>query len=185
MRFLAALAVLALSSPATAQQSNATAATVDSAPPKLSAYAMREQEKISVELYREQLRLTRARNTRLIAEDRHAMFTYWKQSVIDVFLTLFVMLIVTVGIYLSYLQFRADHMPSARRKRRDRAADSDHPADGAADRSRTDFKISKSGVEMSSSVIGLFILLASMFFFYLYIEKVYPVNVTPQVTKSK
>ncbi len=93
---------------------------------------------------------------RALGEDQHFMFTLYKQSVLDLVLTILVLIIVFGGLYMSYLQFKADI------------------GDGTGPISTV--KISKDGVEISSSVIGLFILLGSMFFFYFYLEKVYEIK---------
>lgn len=86
-----------------------------------------------------------------IREDAHFTFTLYKQAVVDVILTILVIAIVSIGLWMSYLQIRSDL-------------------------SATSLKVSRDGLEMSSSVVGLFVLLASMVFFYIYIDKVYEIR---------
>lgn len=86
-----------------------------------------------------------------IREDKHFTLTLYKQAVVDVVLTMLVIAIVSIGLWMSYLQIKSDVSP-------------------------TSLKVSKEGLEMSSSVIGLFVLLSSMFFFYIYIDRVYEIR---------
>jgi len=110
------------------------------------------EDNLAVELRQAQLR-------RMIAEDDHALFAFWIQSVFGIILTVFVLGVVIAGVYMSYLQFKVT------------AA-----ALGTQEAQQGTFKISPAGFELSSSVIGLFVLMASMFFFYIYIKEVYPIR---------
>lgn len=74
-----------------------------------------------------------------------------------------VITIVSSGLYFSYLQFKSSNF----------GKDSGVPL-------QADFKISKDGIEVSSSVIGLLVLTISLVFFYLYLNNVYPVLDGPQ-----
>jgi putative effector of murein hydrolase LrgA (UPF0299 family) len=97
------------------------------------------------------------------ALNAHAVAAYWVQLWFSIALTLFVLGMVAVAIWFSYLQFKSDQAA-----RRAAAAQNAEPL--------TSIKISSSGLEMSSSVIGLFVLLAAMAFFYLYVDKVYEIH---------
>ncbi len=97
------------------------------------------------------------------ALNAHAVTAYWTQLCFSVVLTLFVLGMVAVAIWFSYLQFKAD-----RAARRTAEAQNTGPL--------TSIKISSAGLEMSSSVIGLFVLLVAMAFFYLYVDKVYEIH---------
>ena len=102
---------------------------------------------------------------RAVREDHHLLFTLYKQSVLDVILTILVLVVVFGGVYMSYMQFRADI----------KAGDTE---------TISTVRISKDGVELSSSVVGLFVLLASMFFFYLYLNKVYEIKYLDAATAA-
>jgi len=71
-----------------------------------------------------------------------------------------VTLMVVCGIIMSFMQFMSD----IERKRKE-------PSE------QTKIKISKDGLEISSSVIGLLVLFMSFMFFYLYIKDVYAIKI--------
>ena len=73
-------------------------------------------------------------------------------------ITLLVFSITLAGVWMSYRQFEADLRASR---------------DGPSNT----FKASAAGVEISSSVIGLLVLVVSLAFFYLYVKEVYPITV--------
>ena len=77
----------------------------------------------------------------------------------------FVLLLVTTGIYFSYLQFRLYL----------RSADN---AEGRLPNQDmgTDLEISSTGVKVSSNILGVIILSLSLAFFYLYLAYVYPIQ---------
>lgn len=80
---------------------------------------------------------------------------YWTSVLIFVV----VIVLMLSGLYFSYLQFVASEYGEKE--------GSDH---------RTQFKISKDGIEINSSVIGMLILFLSLGFFYLYLKEVYPLQ---------
>jgi uncharacterized membrane protein YukC len=85
---------------------------------------------------------------------------YKTQQIMTVAIFFIVSVLVLGGFYLSYLQFKADE--------RNQDNDSQNP--------KATFKISKSGIEFSSSVIGLIVLFMSFMFFHLYVKDVYSIK---------
>ena len=77
----------------------------------------------------------------------------------------FVLLLVTTGIYFSYLQFRL-YLRSVGNA-------NEQPDNQGMD---TDLEISTSGVKVSSNILGVIILSLSLAFFYLYLAFVYPIQ---------
>jgi cytochrome c-type biogenesis protein CcmH/NrfG len=69
----------------------------------------------------------------------------------------FVMLIVLMGLLLSYLHFAKSLKPGAEAE-------------------NTELEMSTSGIKMNSSVIGLIILVLAIAFLYLYLVHVFPIN---------
>jgi len=86
---------------------------------------------------------------------------YCTQQVITVFIFIIVTILVLGGLWLSYLQFKADITKQKTEE------------DG---KPQASFKISKDGVEFTSSVIGLIVLFMSFFFFHLYVKDVYTIK---------
>jgi hypothetical protein len=85
-----------------------------------------------------------------------------------------VAIIVLIGLYLSYLQFRVStlHITGTTNKVKfKKEIESDLPA---AD--HTKIEISKEGIKIDSAVIGLVILTLSIVFFFLYLKFVFPIN---------
>ncbi|MBI2994123.1 MAG: hypothetical protein HYY48_08115 [Gammaproteobacteria bacterium] len=78
---------------------------------------------------------------------------YWS----SIFIFLMVVVLITFAMRMAYLEFRA----------------------GANE--TTTFKISRDGLEISSTVIGLIVLIVSLGFFYLYLSEVYPVKAIDNV----
>jgi hypothetical protein len=93
------------------------------------------------------------KNLMIVTEESFEL-QYW--MTLGIFII--VSLLVTGGFYLSYLQFKSDSESSAESK-------------GAT------FKIGKTGIEFSSSVIGLVVLFMSFMFFYLYVKDVYTIQI--------
>lgn len=85
---------------------------------------------------------------------------YKTQRVMSVGVFLIVSALVIGGGWLSYRQFLLD-------------AEEQRQATSRGDRPKSAIKISKEGVEFSSSVIGLIMLFMSFFFFYMYVSEVY------------
>lgn len=132
----------------------APAAQASEAPSEFSRLLLKEQaDKINSAIAQRRVEQAwrEAALAQAVREDNHFTLTLYKQAVVDVILTILVIVIVSIGLWMSYLQIKTDVSP-------------------------TSLKVSKDGLEMSSSVIGLFVLLASMFFFYVYIDKVYEIR---------
>ena len=85
---------------------------------------------------------------------------YKTQQIMTIAIFFIVSVLVLGGFYLSYLQFKADE--------RHQGNDNQNP--------KATFKISKSGIEFSSSVIGLIVLFMSFMFFHLYVKDVYSIK---------
>ena len=83
-----------------------------------------------------------------------------------------VVVIVLIGLYLSYLQFKLSE------KQLLKPTD---PKDTstAKSQSATDLEINKDGIKIQSAVIGLIILVISIIFFFLYLKFVFPINGNP------
>ena len=85
----------------------------------------------------------------------HRLTVLWTQYFLSLFIFAVVTAIVTFGIWTSYMHFRS----------------------GNEDPSRvTTIKIGHYGVEISTTVTGIVILLISLFFFYLFVARVFPVT---------
>lgn len=97
------------------------------------------------------------------------------QSVSTKVIFVVVIIVVLVGLYLSWMQFNFAHnvplkvtTPSPEGSAN--AATSANPGDGV-----NTIEVNTSGVKITSSVIGLVILTLSIVFFFLYLKFVYPV----------
>jgi hypothetical protein len=92
-----------------------------------------------------------------------------------------VLAIVAFGLWMTYLQFNRDYgLQQVHRRRKEKGAAV--AADGAGQQAAPappvgTMKISAAGMELSSQIIGLFVLGFSLAFFYLYVKEVYPVQV--------
>jgi|GEM_PF-7029001 len=91
-----------------------------------------------------------------IAEEAYAT-----QQVTTVLIFVVVLILVLGGLWLSYLQFKAD------------MSKQNLSEDGTP---KASFKIGKEGIEFSSSVIGLIVLFMSFSFFHLYVKDVYTIK---------
>lgn len=100
-----------------------------------------------------------------------------------------VLALVTIGIYFSWLQFRAGLVPQAAAAPAPDGAAKD-AAGGAAEKApadkapapgadtRTTISLSGKGIEVTSPVLGVIILTISLAFLYLYLVYVYPIEDT-------
>ncbi len=88
-------------------------------------------------------------------DHRQAVFAW--QLFANKLIFVIVMLIVVMGLVLSYLHFKKSLTP------------------GATD-ANTELEMSASGIKMNSSVIGLIILVLAIAFLYLYLIHVFPIN---------
>lgn len=102
-------------------------------------------------------------------QHRRAVYRWQFVSTIVTFVT--VLIVVFTGLYFSYLQFTDGGRRWARKTKADEASPT-APVISTA----TTFKANLSGVEVSSNVMGLIILVVSIVFFYLYIAFVYPIK---------
>lgn len=152
--------VLVLSSGAVGPAFGQESAAVADPTPELVANVMRDdRSKIDAAIRQREIAVAWNQEVldQAMREDHHFTFSLYKQAVIDVLLTVLVFVIISAGLSMSLMQIRADLKAAS---------------GGAA----TSLKVSRAGIELSSSVIGLFVLLASMFFFYVYIDKVYEIR---------
>lgn len=101
-------------------------------------------------------------------QHRRAVYRWQFVSTIVTFFT--VVTVVFTGLYFSYLQFTDGGKRWGRKRKTNEAAALDPTIQA------TTFKANLSGVEVSSNVIGLIILVVSIVFFYLYLAYVYPIT---------
>jgi hypothetical protein len=137
------------------QEAQAQVQSIESS--KLAVAQMNMQKKL------DELRLARAEK-----EDGHAMLCLYIQTVEGVIVFVLVMLMTSAGVYMSYTQFRkgfSQFIP-------DKGA---APTPASPD-VLTTLKITLTGVEISSSIIGLLVLAVSLAFFFLYLDRVYPIQ---------
>jgi len=87
--------------------------------------------------------------------------TYDTQQWMTIVILVIVTILVFGGLYMSYLQFKAD------------INNKPLPENG---NSKTQIKMGKEGFEISSSIIGILILFMSFMFFYLYVKDVYTIK---------
>lgn len=85
------------------------------------------------------------------------------QQIMTVIVFVIVAALVIGGAWLSYRQFLLD-------------AESQQNAKDRGEAPKSAIRLSKDGVEFSSSVIGLMMLFMSFFFFYLYVSEVYTIK---------
>lgn len=121
----------------------------------------------NINRYKKDSELLEIENTFREAHSNHqqklmkiAETSYEIQQIMTVAIFFTVIVLVLGGFYLSYLQFKADE--------KNKENDDKNP--------KANFKISKSGVEFSSSVIGLVVLFMSFMFFHLYVKDVYSIK---------
>lgn len=94
---------------------------------------------------------------------------YEWQLVASIVVFAMVMLVIAVGLFLTVMQFTRDERRQRRRARP--AAGASDDSEGAA---KSSLKLSTTGVEISSQVLGILILVLSLGFFYLYVVDIYP-----------
>lgn len=88
-----------------------------------------------------------------------------------------VMVLVLGGFYLAFLQFKLDEKITLAK------AEIDNISDKSL--SDTTLEVSKEGVKITSSVIGLIVLGMSFAFFYMYIKHVYTITELSSINSSK
>lgn len=95
----------------------------------------------------------------------HIKRAYTLQLYIKISIFISVIIVLFLGLFFSYLQFKYSVVKINN--------DKDLKIEKV---SETKLKLGKGEIEISSSVIGLIILLISVIFFYLYLEKVFPIQ---------
>lgn len=100
----------------------------------------------------------------------HRMRVFQWQHTSSRVIFVFVLLLVSVGLLFSYMQFRM-YLRGAGRTR----SGTGQPSGKSME---TDLEISSGGVKASSNVLGVIILTLSLAFFYLYLVHVFPVSDT-------
>ena len=128
----------------------------------LQATARQEQDEIDFESLVPGS--TSSQNYELIEEYnqwalRHAKRAFLWSHISSILIFFIVLIVIGCGLYFSYLQFSL----ALRRPQQ-------------IENSTTNMKIGKDGIEISSSIIGLLILMISVVFFYLYLRYVYPIT---------
>lgn len=94
-------------------------------------------------------------------------------------------IVLTCGLYFSYIQFKNKttiHNITIKNKQDPENKEEFLEQD---DDSKTSLKIGATGIEISSSIIGLLILCVSLAFFYLYIANIYPIESSENGGKGK
>jgi hypothetical protein len=126
----------------------------------------------------------------------HDRKTYEWNHTSSIIIFYMVMFLVLSGIWFSWMQFRIAHHPVAAQRTVSTATatpvagggtaalvpgDQPQPAAMVTQQqdSVTEFSASPQGIKVASSAIGVVILVISMCFFYLYLDKVYPITVMP------
>jgi len=89
--------------------------------------------------------------------------TYHQQQITTSLIFYLVVFMTLTGLGLSYMQFKKDTDSNV----------------------QSTFKLSKDGLEFSSSVVGVIVLFISFFFFYLYVKDVYTITTNNEQNKSK
>lgn len=110
-----------------------------------------------------------------------------------ILLFVIVLSIVAFGLRITYLQFQRDYGLRRSRVGNRNSKPTDQNTQQAAQQQPQDLpgttsniKISAAGLELSSQIIGLFVLGFSLAFFYLYVKEVYPVQVlNPNQSESR
>jgi hypothetical protein len=108
----------------------------------------------------------------------HAMEAY-KWQLLSAKIIFFVsILIVIMGLYLSYLQFQSSRTDNERKGERmkKKIVGKDSEVDKNDSPSVTSFHIGKEGIKIDSAVIGLVILVVSIAFFFMYLNFAFHIN---------
>ena len=90
-----------------------------------------------------------------------------------------VIFLVLVGLYFSWLQFKADMAKGEGTESADQKADDKSPqppAQATPNQPVSTIEASTTGIKVSSPVLGVIILVISLAFFYLYLQYVYPIE---------
>ena len=95
---------------------------------------------------------------------KHTKKVYTAQYIKSNMIFIAVLIIMFAGLYFSFIQFK--HSVSKDFKLPDSEI-------------KTNLKVSINSIEITSSIIGLIILIISLIFFYLYLKEVYPIRILP------
>jgi len=121
-----------------------------------------------------------------IDDDEFSMHHRWRsfnfQYYASIVIFLMVIIIVMTGIVFSGIQFRHTLKKlQIKEKIIDAINKKDQQTPELVDAMKTELQVSKDGIKLNSSVLGVIILVVSIAFFYLYLIYVYPIKyVTPQ-----
>lgn len=121
---------------------------------------------------------------------RKQVLNYQHVSSIVIFVV--VLIIIGFGLFLSYMQFRKSSQLGEQPDKGSAAAaqsidnNNKDSGSGTISPTLTSISISKDGIQIDSSVIGILILFISLGFFYLYLTTVYPIDeIESAVNKAK
>lgn len=107
--------------------------------------------------------------------NRHRLRVFRFQHLSTRIIFVMVHVLVLAGLWFSWMQFRDD---LARKRRLDAASADKKQVTADAPSDRTTLKASLTeGIELSSSLLGVIILVVSLLFFYLYLVHVYPITI--------
>jgi len=122
--------------------------------------------------------LLKAENEYKISNYKHRRKTFDWQHTSSVIIFWVVILIVLVGLFFAGMQFYISLKQSKSNiKNNNETSEKQENA--------TSFEASLSGIKVSSSVIGIIILVISLAFFYLYLVYVYPVNEVKRIEQTE
>jgi hypothetical protein len=94
------------------------------------------------------------------------------QHVSSIIIFFIVVLIVLMGLYMAYLQFRLSEKMFLRQ-----STDKTKDDANALDMIKADLELGKDGLKINTAVIGLIILSLSLAFLFLYLKYVYPISI--------
>ncbi len=95
------------------------------------------------------------------------------QYISSILIFFLVMIIVLIGLYLSYLQFKmATKIFTA-----PPSPDKPDNSAGYVDMMKADLELGKDGIKINTAVVGLIILTLSLAFLFLYLKYVYPISI--------
>ena len=94
------------------------------------------------------------------------------QYISSIIIFFIVVLIVLIGLYMAYLQFRLSEKMFI-----SQAADKIKDNSNALEMMKADLEIGKGGLKINTAVIGLIILSLSLAFLFLYLKYVYPISI--------
>lgn len=104
----------------------------------------------------------------------HEMSAFRLQYISSIIIFLMVIIIVALGLYLSYSQFKLSEKLLSQPIKINETIEKE--PEGAIV-TQSSFEVGKDGVKINTAVIGLMILVISLVFFFLYLKFVYKINV--------